>query len=207
MNKTRIFVKVWKIFGIFNFFKNVTKHPFKLIQVLRLDLRFSHFWSKEQKFIKFYNSKTILLNYCQFGLKILLTVTMPFAHDSDCFCRPNRSREYRVGPLMIAIIFMVGTNYDCNPHNKKGQIWLQCLLWLGLNMIAIFITNKSQYDCNVNSQSDHIWLQSFSKKTKYARKKLNRKKDQIYQKKKWFQYFSKKTKYTRGNLIRQKGLQ
>ena len=38
----------------------------------------------------------------------------------------ERQRVYRGEPLLIAIIFMIGTKYDCNIHNKEDEIWLQC---------------------------------------------------------------------------------
>ena len=50
--------------------------------------------------------------------------------------------QYRAGSLMIAIVFMMGNNYDCNPNNREDQIWLQPFL-IG-----------TKYDCN------HIWSDS-----------------------------------------------
>ena len=55
---------------------------------------------------------------------------------------------YRGGPLMTAIIVLIGTIYDCNLHFKVDQIWLQRWSGEGLNMTTISIPYRTIYDCN-----------------------------------------------------------
>ena len=77
-------------------------------------------------------------------------------------------KTYWGGPHMIAIIFIMGTKYDCNLHNKEDQIWLQWWTKWGPNMNAIFITKGTKCDCNLKYETDHKCLQSYSIGTKYT---------------------------------------
>ena len=67
---------------------------------------------------------------------------------------------YRGGPHMIAIMFIMGTKYNCNLTSEMDYIWLQWWSKWGPNMNAICITKGTKYDCNLNSDSGHMWLQS-----------------------------------------------
>ena len=55
----------------------------------------------------------------------------------------------RAGPLMIAIILMMGTKYDCINGHERDQIWLQRWWQFGPNMIAICFLNRTIYDSNL----------------------------------------------------------
>ena len=79
----------------------------------------------------------------------------------------SNSLNSRGGPLMIAMIFMMGTKYDCNDSYYGDWIWLQSSLQRGPNKIVMLVRKGTKYDWNLNSESDHIWLQYFSKRTKY----------------------------------------
>ena len=59
------------------------------------------------------------------------------------------SSVYRAEPLMIAIIFMLETKYNCNNGHERDLIWLQSSSQKGPNTIAISVSNRTIYDCNL----------------------------------------------------------
>ena len=58
---------------------------------------------------------------------------------------------------MIAIIFIMGTKYDCNDDQNEDLIWMQSGFQKG-----------TKYGCNFKSKTDHICLQSLSIAIIYA---------------------------------------
>ena len=59
------------------------------------------------------------------------------------------SSVYRAEPLMIAIIFMLETKYNCNNGHERDLIWLQSSSQRGPNTIANSVPNPTIYDCNL----------------------------------------------------------
>ena len=60
-----------------------------------------------------------------------------FRHRISNWLSPRKSRKYRGGPNMVAIIFITGTNNACNPSHPSDLISLQSLLQWGPNMDEI----------------------------------------------------------------------
>ena len=56
---------------------------------------------------------------------------------------------YKAAPNIVAIIFITGTNYDCNVDNKGDLIWMQYQFPRGLNMLAISHPKRNIYACNL----------------------------------------------------------
>ena len=70
---------------------------------------------------------------------------------------------------MIAIIFTMGTKYDCNLDHENDHLWLQSWSRKWPNMIAMIMTKWTQYeynlyktgtmyDCNVGIRPEVTWL-------------------------------------------------
>ena len=56
---------------------------------------------------------------------------------------------YTAGPLMVAIIFMMGTKHDCNDGHERDLIWMQSQFQSGLNILAISNPKWTKYACNL----------------------------------------------------------
>ena len=67
--------------------------------------------------------------------------------------------KYRGGPIMPAILVVIGTKYACNLDYKGDQLCLQSWLRWGLNMPAISVWMRTKYACNLGSKGDKICLQ------------------------------------------------
>ena len=55
---------------------------------------------------------------------------------------------------MIAIIFIIETECDCNVDHKSDYLGLQSRSRRGPNMIAISVTKGTRFDCNVGQERD-----------------------------------------------------
>ena len=57
---------------------------------------------------------------------------------------------YRGGPIMLAILVVIGTKYACNLDRDGGQICLQSWLRWGPDMPAILVMLGTKYACNLS---------------------------------------------------------